>query len=54
MSYSLVFVVVGMYNLILLISSICLFEGYEETAVLQNVLWKNKAITVLIIKQLPL
>ena len=32
-----VFVVVGMYNLILLTSSICLVDRYEETPALQNV-----------------
>ena len=39
MSYicSFVFVVVGMYNLILLTSSICLVDRYEETTVLQNI-----------------
>ena len=31
------FVFVGMYNLILLTSSICLVDRYEETPVLQNV-----------------
>ena len=35
--FSFVFVVVGMYNLILLTSSICLVDRYEETPVLQNV-----------------
>ena len=35
--FSFVFVVIGMYNLILLISSICLVDKYEETPVLQNV-----------------
>ena len=35
--FSFVFVVVGMYNLILLTSSICLVDRYEETTVLQNV-----------------
>ena len=35
--FSLVFVVIGMYNLILLKSSICLVDGYEQTPVLQNV-----------------
>ena len=35
--FSFVFVVIGMYNLILLTSSICLFDRYEETPVLQNV-----------------
>ena len=34
--FSFVFVVIGMYNLIL-ISSICLVDRYEETPVLQNV-----------------
>ena len=34
---SFVFVVVGMYNLILLTSSICLVDRYEETPALQNV-----------------
>ena len=34
--FSSVFVVVGIYNLIL-ISSICLVDGYEETPVFQNV-----------------
>ena len=34
--FSFVFVVVGMYNLILLTSSICLVDRYEETTVLQN------------------
>ena len=32
-----VFVVVGMYNLRLLTSSICLVDRYEETPALQNV-----------------
>ena len=32
-----VVVVVGMYNLILLTSSICLVDRYQETPVLQNV-----------------
>ena len=35
--FSLVYVVVGMYNLILLTSSICLVDRYEETPVLQNI-----------------
>ena len=36
--FSFVFVVVGMYNnLILLTSSICLVDRYEETPALQNV-----------------
>ena len=35
--FSFVFVVVGMYNLILLTSSICLDDRYQETPVLQNV-----------------
>ena len=35
--FSFVFVVIGMYNLILLTSSICLVGRYEETPVLQNV-----------------
>ena len=35
--FSFVFVVIGMYNLILLTSSICLDDRYEETPVLQNV-----------------
>ena len=35
--FSFVFVVVGMYNLILLTSSICLVDRYQETPVLQNV-----------------
>ena len=35
--FSFVFVVIGMYNLILLTSSICLVDRYEETAALQNV-----------------
>ena len=35
--FRFVFVVVGMYNLILLRSSICLVDRYEETPVLQNV-----------------
>ena len=35
--FSFVFVVVGMYNIILLTSSICLVDRYEETPVLQNV-----------------
>ena len=35
--FSFTFVVVGMYNLILLTSSICLVDRYEETPVLQNV-----------------
>ena len=35
--FSFVFVVVGMYNLILLTSSICLVDTCEETPVLQNV-----------------
>ena len=34
--FSFVFVVVGMYNLILLTSSICLVDRYEEATVLQN------------------
>ena len=34
--FSLLLVIVGMYNLILLISSICLADRYEETPVLQN------------------
>ena len=34
--FSFVFVVVGMYNLILFTSSICLVDRYEETPVLQN------------------
>ena len=34
--FSFVFVVVGMYNFIL-ISSICLVDRYEKTPVLQNV-----------------
>ena len=34
---SFVFVVVGVYNLKLLTSSICLVDRYEETPVLQNV-----------------
>ena len=32
-----VFVVVGMYNLRLLTSSICLVDRYEDTPALQNV-----------------
>ena len=32
-----VVVVVGMYNLILLTSSICLVDRYQETPVLRNV-----------------
>ena len=32
-----IFVVVGMYNLRLLTSSICLVDRYEETPALQNV-----------------
>ena len=32
-----VFVLVGMYNLRLLTSSICLVDRYEETPALQNV-----------------
>ena len=35
--FSFVFVVVSMYNLILLTSSICLVDRYEETPALQNV-----------------
>ena len=35
--FSFVFVDVGMYNLILLTSSICLVDRYEETPVFQNV-----------------
>ena len=35
--FSFVFVVVGMYNLMLLTSSICLVDRYEETPVLQIV-----------------
>ena len=35
--FSFVFVVVGMYNLIVLTSSICLVDRYEETTVWQNV-----------------
>ena len=35
--FSFVFVVIGMYDLILLTSSICLVDRYEETPVLQNV-----------------
>ena len=35
--FNFVFVVIGMYNLILLTSSICLVDRYEETPVLQNV-----------------
>ena len=35
--FSFVFVAVGMYNLILLTSSICLVDRYEEAPVLQNV-----------------
>ena len=35
--FSFVFIVIGMYNLILLTSSICLVDRYEETPVLQNV-----------------
>ena len=35
--FSFVFVVIGMNNLILLTSSICLVDRYEETPVLQNV-----------------
>ena len=34
--FSFVFVVVGMYNVILLTSSIYLVDRYEETTVLQN------------------
>ena len=33
--FSFVFVAVGMYNLILLTSSICLLDRYEEAPVLQ-------------------
>ena len=39
--FSLVFVVIGMYNLILLTSSICLVDRYEETPVLQKSIWIN-------------
>ena len=35
--FSFVFVVIGMYNLIPLTSSICFVDRYEETPVLQNV-----------------
>ena len=35
--FSFVFVVIGMYNSILLTSSICLVDRYKETPVLQNV-----------------
>ena len=35
--FSFVFVIVGMYNLMLLTGSICLVDRYEETPVLQNV-----------------
>ena len=35
--FSFVFVVIGMYKLILLTSSICLVDRYEEKPVLQNV-----------------
>ena len=35
--FSFVFVVVGMYNLILLTGSICLVDRYEETPLLQNI-----------------
>ena len=35
--FSFAFVVVGMYNLILLTSSICFVDTHEETTVLQNV-----------------
>ena len=34
--FRFVFVVIGMYNLILLTSSICLVDRYEETPVLQK------------------
>ena len=49
-------VVVGMYNLILLTSSIRLVDRYEETPVLQNVYMDKLSsnITVLMIKHLPL
>ena len=39
--FSFVFVVIGMYNLILLTSSICLVDRYEETPVLQKSIWIN-------------
>ena len=35
--FRFVIIVIGMYNLILLTSSICLVDRYEETPVLQNV-----------------
>ena len=39
-----VVVVVGMYNLILLTSSICLVDRYQETPVLQNVYMDNSRL----------
>ena len=44
--FSFVFVAVGMYNLILLTSSICLVDRYEEAPVLQNVygVWINNPL----------
>ena len=35
--FNFVFVVVGMYNFIILTSSICLVDRYEETPVLQYI-----------------
>ena len=36
-SFDYMYVVIGMYKLTLLTSSICLVDRYEETPVLQNV-----------------
>ena len=44
--FSFVFVVVGMYNLILLTSSICLVNRYEETPVLQNIYGRRLLINL--------
>ena len=42
--FSFVFVVIGMYNLILLTSSICLVDRYEETPALQKSIWINNPL----------
>ena len=42
--FSFVFVVIGMYNLILLTSSICLVDRYEETPLLQKSIWINNPL----------
>ena len=51
--FSFVFVVVGMYNLILLTSSICLVDRYEEHLFCKMYTWINNPLILHLLLHLP-